>query len=315
MQHLKQRLNKARVLSWKHFGKRITFYLPGMFTFNGLTGKYPAVSITGNQCALQCDHCKGKILASMIPATGPDMLLGKCLHLSQKGHHGVLISGGCTENGRLPWDAFISAIRKIKEQTNLIVSIHSGIIGEREALALKGAGVDQALIDVIGSDDTIRKMYHVPFGVSKIMASMEALQKAGLPIIPHIVCGLDYGEIKGEKKAVEMIAAFDIDQVAVVSLMRVPGTPAADASPPRAEEVADIIAETRFKMPKVLISLGCARQRGNSRLEVLAVDAGINRMALPSEEAVQRALGYGLDLRYQKTCCSVSQDLSKSRWQ
>ena len=217
-------------------------------------------------------------------------------------------------NGRLPWDAFIPAIRKIKEQTHLIISIHSGIVSGREALALKQAGVDQALIDVIGSDDTFRKIYHVPFGVSKIVGSMDALRIAGLPIIPHIICGLDYGEIKGERRAIEMIDPFNVDQVVIVSLMKIPGTPAADAPPPKAEEVADIIAETRCKMPAIPISLGCARQRGNSWLEVLAVDAGINRMALPSDEAVQRALSYGLDIHYQKTCCSVSQDLSSSCW-
>jgi uncharacterized radical SAM superfamily protein len=221
-----------------------------------------------------------------------------------------LISGGCNQNGRLPWDAFIPAIREIKAQTDLIISIHSGIIDDRDARTLKQAGVDQALIDVIGSDDTFRKMYHVPFGVSKIIASMEALQKAELPIIPHIVCGLDYGKVKGEKKAVAMITPFDVDQVVIVALMGIPGTPAATAAPPQAEAVADIIAEARLKMPTTRISLGCARQRGNSRMEILAVDAGINRMALPSDEAVDHAMSYGLDIRYQKTCCSVAQDLS-----
>jgi hypothetical protein len=38
------------------------------------------------------------------------------------------------------------------------------------------------------------------------------------------------------------------------------------------------------------------------------VDAGVNRMALPSDEAVERARSYGLDIRYQKTCCSVPAD-------
>jgi len=61
-------------------------------------------------------------------------------------------------------------------------------------------------------------------------------------------------------------------------------------------------------MPDTLISLGCARPRGSRRLEVLAVDAGVNRMALPSDEAVERARSYGLDIRYQKTCCSVPAD-------
>jgi hypothetical protein len=74
--------------------------------------------------------------------------------------------------------------------------------------------------------------------------------------------------------------------------------------------VAEIIADVRLAMPKVPISLGCARRRGESRMEVLAIDAGVNRLALPSEEALKRAQAYGLNVRYQNTCCSVSRDVS-----
>jgi uncharacterized radical SAM superfamily protein len=64
----------------------------------------------------------------------------------------------------------------------------------------------------------------------------------------------------------------------------------------------------RLRMPHTLISLGCARPRGDDRLDVLAVEAGVNRMALPSDEAIARAKAYGLEIRYRKTCCSVPGD-------
>ena len=314
MQDLYNRLKEAREISWQVFGKRITFYLPGMFSYNGLSGKYPAISITGGQCALKCDHCQAKILEPMIPATTPELLLEKCIHLAEKGNHGVLISGGCDEQGRLPWDNFLPAIEEVKRQTSLYISVHSGLIDYEVSMRLKGAGVDQALIDMIGDDETYQDIYHVDFGVSRIVSSLESMQKADLPIIPHIVCGLHYGRIKGERKAIEMISQFDVQQVVIVSLMRIPGTPAWSAQPPKAEEVAEMIAETRFRLPDMRISLGCARQRGNSRMEILAIDAGVNLMALPSEEAIRRAMDYGLEIRYQRTCCSVSEDFSGERW-
>jgi hypothetical protein len=146
------------------------------------------------------------------------------------------------------------------------------------------------------------------------MASMASLQKARLPVIPHIVCGLHYGKFKGEKKAVEMIAQFDVEQVVIVSLMRITGTPVESVETPSAGAVAGIIAETRFKLPAVQISLGCARERGNTRMELLAIDAGVNRMVIPSEEAIRRAEDYGLEIRYQRTCCSVSEDFSGKEW-
>lgn len=310
-----ERLQAARELSWKHLGKTIIFYLPGMFRLDGATGKYPALSITGGDCVLGCDHCQGTILNSMIHIESSDQLVSRCRRLAAKGSHGVLISGGCNAEGRLPWDPFIPAIKAIKTETDLFISVHSGLVDDLQAFRLKQAGVDQALIDVIGDDETFKTVCHVPFGVNRIETAMASLQRAKIPIVPHIVCGLHYGKIRGEKNAVAMISRFRVQQVVIVSLMTIPGTPMVQARHPAPEAVADIIAEVRFAMPQTPISLGCARRRGNSRMEVMAIEAGVNRLVLPSEEAVERAAAYGLNIRYQQTCCSVSRDLSGPFWQ
>lgn len=314
MSELEHRLKTAREMSWNRFGRKIVFYLPGMFVQNGVRGNYPAISITGNECALMCDHCQGKILGSMIQARTPDNLVETCLKLDAGGSSGVLISGGCDVSGRLPWDRFVSAVKEIKARTSLYVSVHSGLMNQQEAVDLKQAGADQALIDVIGDDETFRKIYHVSFGVERIVDTMACLEQAGLPVIPHIVCGLNYGILQGESRAVEMVAGFKVEQLVIVSLMGIPGTPACRAVPPAAEAVADLIAQARIKMPATRISLGCARRRGDDRLGILAIDAGVNRMALPSDEAVDRARRYGLEIHYQKTCCSVTRDMFGPSW-
>jgi len=310
----KTQLEEARRISWENLGKQITFYVPGMFFCNGVKGKYPGISITGSQCSLTCDHCGAVILETMIPAETPEKLLEKCIRLEKMGNYGVLLSGGCTKKGKLPWHKFIPTIAEIKQETKLFISIHSGLIDDRDAVALKAAGVDQALIDVVGDDETYKKVYHVPFGVAEIQKAMEALQKADLPTVPHVVCGLDYGRINGEEKALEMISQFTVDQIVIVSLMNLAGTKMEKVIPPDAHDVAHIIAKARTLMPKTAISLGCARQRGNVLMETLAIDAGINRMALPSEEAILRAKFHGLEIRYQKTCCSVTKNFADQSW-
>jgi uncharacterized radical SAM superfamily protein len=60
--------------------------------------------------------------------------------------------------------------------------------------------------------------------------------------------------------------------------------------------------------------LGCARERGNTRLETLAIDAGVTRMALPSEEAVAYARRRGLHIVYQRTCCSLAPNRLSASW-
>ncbi|MBI5001307.1 MAG: hypothetical protein HZB92_07275 [Euryarchaeota archaeon] len=117
--------------------------------------------------------------------------------------------------------------------------------------------------------------------------------------------GLNYGKIKGEYNAIKIIERYDPEAVVVVSLMPLSGTPMCDVAPPAPEEIAGIIATARLSMPEVPISLGCARDRRDSKIDVLAVDCGVNRMAIPSEEAIKRAHHYGLNIEWQGTCCSV----------
>jgi len=311
MNDLDKLITKSREISWRRFGKKITFYHPGMFKYNGKWGNYPAISITGKHCELQCDHCNSKILESMIFATTPEELIQKCIRLEELGNAGCLISGGSQKDGTIPWHNFIPAIKTIKETTNLFISIHSGIIDYQMAKKMKDAGVDQALIDVIGDEETLKKIYHVNFSITKIEESLDALKNAGLSIIPHIVVGLDYGKIKGEYHAIDLIKRYNPEVLVIVSLKRLSGTPMRDILPPNPEEIAKIIATARIEMTDVSISLGCARERANSLIDVLAVECGVNRIAIPSEEAIKKAQEYGLDILWKKTCCSVPINLEE----
>ncbi len=314
MKHIDKIMEQARETTWNRYGRRITFYLPGMFSCNGISGKYPAISITGPECRLQCEHCRAKILSHMIHAPKPDLLVEKCLRLEKKGNLGVLITGGSDLEGRLPWGEFIPAIREVKTQTGLRVSVHSGFVDHTTALELKSAGVDQVLIDAIGDDATYRKICHLESGVARLLASLDALEKAGLPVVPHLVCGIYDGKIRAERKAIGTVSRFNVGIMVIVCLMSIPGTPMWGVASPPAGVVARLAAEARVRMPETEISLGCARQRGNTIIETLAIDAGVNRLALPSEAALNRARYYGMEIKYQKTCCSVYEGIHESEW-
>jgi uncharacterized radical SAM superfamily protein len=83
---------------------------------------------------------------------------------------------------------------------------------------------------------------------------------------------------------------------------------------PPPEEVIGILCRARLRLPRTEISLGCARPRGNQILETLAIDAGVNRMVLPSEETLSRAKKYDLAVAYHKTCCSVDHGREDTPW-
>ncbi len=305
--HIQDLQREARELSWKHLGKNITFYVPGMFVCNGERGNYPAISITGPDCELQCKHCNGNLLDPMIHAMQPEHLLEKCRQLDAKGAAGCLISGGSSKCGTLPWERFIPVIAEVKKQTNLKVSVHTGFLDLDTARALEDAGVDQALFDVVGSQETYREIFNLDISLEKAEESLAALFEAGLKVVPHIVIGIHYGEIKGEPHALEMIKRYQPEMLVFVVMMPLRRTPLAGLERPLPEEVAAIIARARLDMPDTLMSLGCARPRSKrgQLIELAALDCGINRMALYSDEVVERAQAYGLEITYEKTCCSI----------
>ena len=290
----------------ENHGSNFTFYLPGMIRYGKMRGLYPALSLTGDRCQLLCEHCKGLLLRPMIKAGDPETLITKCLKLAHSGHSGVLLSGGSDLEGRLPWKKFYQAIQKIKTETDLFLSVHSGFLDFNTAVALKKAGVDQALIDVMGDEETAKKIYHLD-SLQKVITSLENLFRSGLDVVPHIVAGLMHGKLHGEYNALRIISRFNPSSFVIVVLTPLKGTPMSGVFPPSPIEVARLIATARLLMPHTPISLGCERPRNKEGhiMEELAIYAGATRMAVWSKKTIDLALNLGLSPRFQPTCCSV----------
>ncbi len=287
-------------------GKEITFYLPGMIRYENLRGRYPAISITGKECELQCEHCKGRLLDPMIQVTEPEDLIQKAAHLHNRGAHGILLSGGSDREGRLPWARYADAIRRTAETTGLFLSAHVGFPDLETCRQLKKSGVRQALMDVMGDEETAQQVYHLK-GLQTVKEALKSISQSGLQMAPHIVVGLHYGRIKGEEEALRILSRHEPAVLVVVVLTGLRGTPMAGIKPPSPLEAAKIVAKARLLMPQLPISLGCERPRNKEGLELekLALRAGITRMAVWSEEALEEASRLGLTPRFQSTCCSV----------
>lgn len=304
-------LAQSRETSWKTFGKKIRFYAPSFIPYENSSYRapwfaFPSISITGNACSLGCKHCRGKVLETMIPAPNPEELLSLCRELAAKGITGCLISGGCLVDGSVPLDPFLDAIGRIKKDLGLTLAVHTGIIGQETAKRLANAGVDVALIDVIGSDQTIRDIYRLNVTVKDYEDSLRALESAKIPFVPHLIVGLHYGKLLGESRALDMIARHTPSGLVIIALIPLKGTPLQDAPAPEPSDVARVIAEARLKMPDTPLALGCMRPKGRHRAltDVLAVEAGVNGIAFPAEEAIRRADALGLETSFLPVCCS-----------
>jgi uncharacterized radical SAM superfamily protein len=297
---------------------KIRFYAPSFINYktNYLRSSpafFPSISITGSSCALNCKHCDGKVLNTMFSAPSPKELFELCRELKEKGAIGCLISGGCLPDGSVPLDEFVDAIAKVKKELGLTIVAHTGVIELSTAEKLKRAGVDAALIDIIGSDQTIREVYRLEISVEDYDRSLKALHKSGIPFVPHLLVGLHYGELKGELQALKMISNHSPSAIIMIAFMPIHGTPMEKVNPPNPEDIAKVLVTARLMMPKVPIALGCMRPKGKhrTRTDILAVTAGVNAIAFPDEEAIRLAESLGLEISFSPTCCSqIFKDLT-----
>ena len=166
--------------------------------------------------------------------------------------------------------------------------------------------MSQALVDVVGDEKTLEQVLHLRDGMGRLLQTLEAIEQAGLEFVPHVVAGVDYGDIRGEHRALEIISGFSPHCLVFVVLFPFANTPMSRVNPPGPYEIAELFAYARELMPGVEQSLGCERLRGQEGyvLETLALTAGINRMAVQSDRAAARAAELGLEIHYRKTCCS-----------
>lgn len=312
---LEKNFNKAielsRRLSWRRFGKNIKFYVPSFAYYSNKAFKFnkfafPSISITGNACALKCKHCDGRILKTMIPALTPNELIKTLKKIKESGGIGCLISGGCLPNGSVPIERFLEVIKKAKQDLGLKIVVHTGLISYEVAKGLSNAGIDAALIDIIGSDETIKDVYRLNLSIKAYESSLRALKMAEIPLVPHVLVGLHYGKLKGEYKALEMISNYDPAAVIIIAFIPIKGTLMENVSPPSPYDITKVIAVARFLLPNTPLVLGCARPTGKHRIETdtLAIKAGINAIAFPSRNAIELANEYKLNVSFYSTCCS-----------
>jgi len=245
-------------------------------------------------------------LNTMYSAVTPEELLNTCATLKEKGAKGCLISGGCLPNGTVPLSGFMTTIAKIKKHLGLTVFVHTGIVDFTTANALKKAEVDAALIDIIGSNETIREIYNLDITVKDYADSLRALAAAEMPFVPHVIVGLHYGKLKGEWKALKLISKYTPSALVIIAFMPIRNTEMEKNKPPRPQDIARILAGGRLLFPDTPLVLGCMRPRDEQRgeTEILAIKAGVDAIAFPTEQAVRFAENQKLRVSFSSYCCS-----------
>ena len=310
---LQDKKSQALAIRRENFGNDIKFYAPGLksYTTKEIAQHNPAaflpISLTGNACALDCDHCNKKILEPMLALDQREGVFEMCKRLKAAGTESVLISGGSLKSGEVPFMKHIEEIKRVKEELGMKIIMHTGLVTKDEqARALKDAGVDGVALDIIGAQETINDVYHMDATVDDFERTLALLSGYGLSLRPHIILGLHYGEMKGERKALEMIAKYPCHALVLVIITPLHDTNMWGVTPPAPKVIEEFFIEARLKMPDTYIMVGCSRPQGDHKIAVdkAAVEAGLNGIAYPAEGIVGLSKEMGLNPEFFENACS-----------
>lgn len=295
-----------------HHPDTLSFAVPGAKRYQtehycNTPHRFASISVTGQQCALMCEHCKGRLLAGMRNGSTPQDMLAVGKRLIEQGCEGVLISGGADAEGAVPLKPHLSAIAQLKAW-GLRVIVHTGLLDRETAEGLKAAGVDQVLFDVVGDTDTIRQVLHLDHSPDDYAETLALLRDLEIPVAPHVIAGLHYGQLRGELNALETIARVGADVIVLIVLRPLPHTPMADTPVVEPEAVGRLAAVARILNPTTPLTLGCARPAGYVKIEMerRAVLAGVNSVAYPDPATVHLAEELGLRGSFVESCCTLA---------
>lgn len=312
---LVRELQRAACVSAQGRRSGISFHVPSFKSYASTEiagcgkSRWPAVSITGAECRLQCDHCKAKILEPMLPALTPRALWDVVAAQVESGAKGMLLTGGSNLRDEVEYAPYYSTIRRIKDtHPEFRIAAHTALVTRDAAVSMEQAGIDVAMLDIIGAQDTVTQVYHLKRPVSDFEESLAYLTRTSMRVVPHIVAGLHYGKLLGEWNALEMVARQRPAALVLVVVMPFYAPVQRPFAVPHADAVGGFMCDVRRRIPELPLLLGCARPAGlvRSAIDAYAVMAGVSAIAHPAEGVVELALRLGREARVSASCCSMS---------
>ncbi|MBD3350346.1 MAG: hypothetical protein GF364_02565 [Candidatus Lokiarchaeota archaeon] len=291
-------------ISTQNFDNIITIFIPG--------SGFKSLSVTGNSCELSCEHCDRKYLEIMLDVSDESKLKEKLDQLVLKDYNGCLVSGGCTEDGKVPFLKLRNTLKEYRKNTNLIFNYHTGLLNEGEIKEFRQLDPHIVSFDFTLDNEIIHNIYHLNLkSAEDYKKTFNLLKENNIRVIPHITIGLNYGCVKKEFDSLVYLRDYKHDLIVFIIL--IPPVNNSAFRLVKKNELLDILVVARLMFPKTELSLGCMRPRGRNHQEYenFAIKAGINRMVIPSKETLDLLKKESYNILKFNACCAVPLDLLK----
>jgi uncharacterized radical SAM superfamily protein len=241
----------------------------------------------------------------MSDVSGPGSLLDVGFDLWNKKGRGLLVSGGCDKNGVVAFpDHTFEEVRRIKETTGLLINLHCGLVDDDMARRISGSGVDKVSFDLVYDDETIHDVLRLNRSKEDYLDTIRRLKENGVPVVPHILAGLNRGRISWEFEAVKRLSAMDVEEVILIILIPTKGTEFEDVPIPDLSEILEL-ANSMRELLECRLVLGCMRPKGMMELERKVLEIGFDGIVLPSRSTLNWLKDKGVEIEYDDVCCCM----------
>lgn len=257
------------------------------------------VSVTGKKCELMCSHCSGKHLEGMIPVSNPDELLRIAKDSFSSEIKGILVSGGCDKNGKVPLRRYLKTIQELSD-LGMKVNLHPGILTEEDVFSFSNLEKVYLSMDVHSDPEVIKTVFRLsdPEVYEK---ALDAALSTGCKVIPHLTVGFSREDFIQSAKSVK---EKGIKNVVLLGLVPTEGTEFENHDTTEDEIVESVktLIEMGFD-----VTLGCMRNRKLRNLEKRCIEAGVRKIANISNETESWAKSNGYDIVRENMCCCFSE--------
>jgi lipoyl synthase len=268
--------------------------------------RFVAVSLNGEKCHLQCDHCRTRMLKALYHVDSGAQFEQLAARLADRGCRGMLLTGGCDADGTIPLIRYRGTARQVRLRHGFRYAVHTKLVTGEFAAACAAIGAELLMTDLVGENDSLHRVYHLRnHTIDDVRASLDRAEAHGLRLAPHIMIGIAGGRVVGERVALGMLRGRSVSTLALVVLTPLMHTPLASTTID-IPAVLEFLTEARETYPDMRITLGCAKTGGRTQrqLEEHAVRIGIDAIAYPSDGIVAFARGIGRPVILNEGCCA-----------
>lgn len=280
--------------------------IPGINKPSGLKPALMQVSITGNQCLLQCNHCQGNLLKAMPHGKTPDDLWSLSKAHSLNGGSHILITGGSDLQGRLPFRAFADTFRRIRQELGLEILVHAGLANDEDARILSACDISLAMTDIYGNAETASRVMNLDIKSDSFLNTIKTLMNYHIPVSPHLITGMGH-----EEDALAQLHGLPLKSLVFLSLrniVRNKSNPVTDPEACSPDRIASLIRLARSELGNITLCMGCMKAHGKLRdhTEIAAIRAGMDVISTPGISAWKYAEKSGLNIYISQLCCALS---------